>query len=159
MKFSAREGALIGVLLLLLVVFGLIFGLRSYANWRENLERQIAQRQIVLQRLTALAQEQNLLNNTAHRAPQPSLIGYLEARASQSQLQQRIRLNQLDLGQNAVYQAVEVLVDQLTLDETVFLIRAIEQADVPLAIEQLEISRSFRDTKLLRMSLRVLALR
>jgi len=85
-----------------------------------------------------------------------SLIGYLEQLADRAGVKQRVQLNPVSQNQPGRAQSVDVRLDTATLDEMVRLIYAIENAEVNLAIEQVEVAPSFKEKDLLRVSVRVI---
>ena len=94
--------------------------------------------------------------NRVARGGQVSFMGLMEQIADRAGLRQRVQLNPTGTGQAGQAQAVEIKVDQATLDELVNLMYAIENAEETLVIEQAEIFPSFKEKDLLRVSLRVL---
>lgn len=159
MLLSTREKLLIATLVALLLCTGLFFTARSMLEYERALERRILAQHSLLQKASALSVELSRLQQPRRRKVRTrSLIGYVEQLADRIRLKDRIQLNLI--GRDAVsgLQGIDIKVDRLTLDEMVNLLYSLENADLPLVVNRLELSPSFRDKELLRLSMRVLTL-
>jgi hypothetical protein len=145
--------ALAGVVAILIPLLG-VSGLLGYqsrlAGQVETNRRQLAEALALDAELTRLERSRPA------RSVEGSLIGYLEQLSDRAGVKQRVQLNPVSQSQPGRAQAVDVRLDQATLDELVRLLYAIENADAMLVIEQVEVSQSFKEKDLLRVSLRVL---
>ncbi len=160
MVLSTREKLLIGVLVALLLALGLWFGLRGLSGHLEDLQSRVRVQEALLQRATTMNAELARMQQPAavHRSPRArSLIGYVEQLADRVGVRDRIQLNLLPPDSRSGLQGLDVKVERLSLDEMVNLMYTMEDADYRLVIDQLELSPSFRDKDLLRLSMRVLA--
>ena len=72
-------------------------------------------------------------------------------------MKERIQLNRVPLDKSRGVEAIDIKLDQLSLDEAVGFIHAIENSKPVLVVDQMEITNSFRSKQLLRLSMRVLA--
>ncbi len=159
MLLSTREKLLIVILVALLLCTGLFFTVRSMLEYERGLERRILAQTSWLQKASALSAELSRLQRPRRRKVRTrSLIGYVEQLADRIRLKDRIQLNLI--GRDAVsgLQGIDIKVDRLTLDEMVNLLYSLENADLPLVVNRLELSPSFRDKELLRLSMRVVTL-
>lgn len=160
MPLSTREKGLIAVLVLLLVGTGLYFGVGAARERLRELERRVATQEAMAQKAAALTREVQRLQQPPTRRRTPvtgSLIGYAEQLAARVGVKDRIQLNVLPRDTSRGLQGLDMRVDRLTLDELVNLLYTVENADYRLVIDQIEISPSFRDQALLRLSMRVLS--
>lgn len=159
MVLSTREKLLVALLGVLVVVIGLYLGVGSLSGRLADLRGRVAVRQALLQKATALRAEMQRLSKagTVTRSPRAgSLIGYVEQLSQRVGVRDRIQLNAIPRDTESGLQGLEVKVNNLSLDETVNLLYTLEDADYRLVIDQLELSPSFRDKDLLRLSMRVL---
>ncbi|HKI98341.1 MAG TPA: type II secretion system protein GspM [bacterium] len=160
MVLSDREKLLIGLLVALLVAMGLFFGVKGLRGRIADLRSRVEVREALLQKAAAVTGELRHLQQAATRqrpVRNRSLISYVEQLADGVGLRDRIQLNALPQDTNAGLQGVDVKVERLTLDEMVNLLYTLENADYRLIIAQFDLSPSFRDKDLLRLSMRVLA--
>ncbi len=113
----------------------------------------------MLERTQALHAELRRQRTAQVRTPvrSGSLIAYVEQFAERIGVKDRVQLNLLPREANGDLQGLDVKVDRLTLDELVQLLYTLEDAEQRLVIDQLELSPSFRDKQLLRLSMRILA--
>jgi hypothetical protein len=86
-------------------------------------------------------------------------LGLLEGMAKQAGLGDRLQLNLMPQDRAKNLEAVEVKLDALNLDEIVGFVHAIESARPPLIVDQFEVTPSFRARELLRVTMRVIALK
>jgi hypothetical protein len=158
MMLSAREKLLIALLAVLLVGSGLFFGMRSLFAYQQSLAAQYRVKAGQLERVQAIKTELARLRQPVRSAGRVrSLVSFVEQLASAINLKDRIQLNMLPDDNVSGLQRVDVKIDTLTLDESVGLVYTLENAENPVIIDQLEITPSFRDKELLRLTLRVLA--
>jgi len=160
MVLSTREKLLIVVLVALLLALGLWFGLRGLTGHLADLQGRVRVQEALLQRATTMNAELTRMQQpaAARRSPRArSLIGYVEQLADRVGVRERIQLNLLPPDPRAGLQGLDVKVERLSLDEMVNLLYTMEDAEYRLVIDQLELSPSFRDKDLLRLSMRVLA--
>jgi len=158
MTLSTREKLLVALLGLSLLGIGLFYGLRSLGGRQEALQGAIAVRTAFLQEARMLQSELARANSSRPQgARTKSLIGYVEQLATRIRMKDRIQLNLIAKDSQSGLQGLNIKIDQLTLDELVELIHALENASLPLIIQQMELGPSFRDKELLRLTLRVLA--
>lgn len=156
MLLSTREKLLIVILVALLLCIGLFFTARSMLEYERGLERRILAQTSWLQKASALSAELSRLQRPRRRKVRTrSLIGYVEQLADRIRLKDRIQLNLIARDAASGLQGIDIKVDRLTLDEMVNLLYSLENADLPLVVNRLELSRSFRDKELLRLSMRV----
>lgn len=158
MVLTRREKLLLAVLAIFLVAGGAAAGLRGLVKYHQELAGQVEAARRTLQQAQAYDVELTRIErNKRTRGLEGSLTGYMEQLADRAGLKTRVQLNPITQAAGAKIHAVDVRVDQLTLDEAVRLLYTIENAEFTLVIDQLELSRSFKEKDLLRMSLRVLA--
>jgi Type II secretion system (T2SS), protein M len=157
---STREKLLIALLAGLLVLLGLWFGIQGLHGHVTELRSRVAGREALLAKAAALTAELQRMQKPAVRR-QPvrtrSLISYVEQLADGLGLRDRIQLNALPQDTTSNLQGVNVKIERMTLDELVNLLYSMENADDRLIIDQFDLSPSFRDKDLLRLSMRVLA--
>ena len=159
MLLSTREKLLIVILVALLLCTGLFFTARSMLEYERRLERRILAQSSLLQKASALSAELSRLQRPRRRKVRTrSLIGYVEQLADRIRLKDRIQLNLIARDAVSGLQGIDIKVDRLTLDEMVNLLYSLENADLLLVVNRLELSPSFRDKELLRLSMRVLTL-
>lgn len=159
MVLSTREKLLVVLLAVMVVAIGLYLGVGSLSGRIADLHGRVAVRQALLQKATALNAEMQGLRQSApvSRTPRTrSLIGFVEQLAQQVGVRDRIQLNAIPRDTASGLQGLEVKVNGLSLDEAVNLLYTLEDAEYRLVIDQLELSPSFRDKDLLRLSMRVL---
>ena len=145
-------GVLVGVSIL-------YFSISAILGFGDDLSRKIQRREALLTRAKVLSAT---LSRTSGRARsrnifKGSLIGYAEQLAGQNSLKDRIQLNRVPLDKSRGIEAIDIKLDQLSLDEAVGFLHAIEHSRPVLVVDQMEITTSFRSKQLLRMSLRVMA--
>ena len=160
MVLSAREKLLIGLLAALLLGFGLYAGVRSLHGNLVELRGRLLVREALLQKAAAVTGELARLQQPSTRR-QPvrprSLIGYVEQLADKVGVRDRIQLNLIPQESKSGLQGLDLKVERLSLDEMVNLLYTLEDSEYRLIIDQLDLSPSFRDKDLLRLSMRVLA--
>jgi Type II secretion system (T2SS), protein M len=157
---SNREKALIGVLVALLLALGVYLGARGMSGHLSQLRSRVRVQEALLQKAAAMTGELARLQQpaTARRATRGgSPIGYVEQLADRAGLRDRIQLNLLPQDSKSGLQGLDIKVERMTLDELVQLLYSLEDSDYRLVIDQIELSPSFRDKTLLRLSMRVLA--
>ena len=158
MILSSREKLLLIVLALTAAGALLYFGVSALGTYERSQARQIARKQTLLGRATAL---QASLAQLRVRRPgnkrRGTLIGLMENLAERNGLKDRIRLNRVPIDKARGLEGIDVRLDQLALDEMAAFVHSVENARPTLVVDQLEITSSFRSTELLRLSLRVLA--
>jgi hypothetical protein len=160
MVLSTREKALIGVLLALLVALGLYFGVKGVTGRLAALRSRVDVQEALLARAVAMDGEVLRMQQPrkARRAPRNrSLIGYVEQLADRVNVRDRIQLNLIARDSRSGLEGLDIKVEQLSLDEFTQLLYTLEDAEYRLIIDQLDVSPSFRDKNLLRLSMRVLA--
>jgi len=160
MVLSTREKLLIGLLVALLLGLGLFLGVRSVTGRLAELRSRLVVQEAMLQKAAALTAELQRLQQPepARRTPRTrSLIGYVEQLADRAGVRDRVQLNLIAQESRSGLQGLDIKVERLSLDEMVHFLYSLEDADYRLVIDQLELSPSFRDKDLLRLSLRVLA--
>lgn len=159
MVLSQREKRLIVFLGGLVGLTILYFGISSIIGYGENMSRKIERREALLSRATVLTATLNPSGVRSRRrgSRKGSLIGYAEQLAGQNALKSRIQLNRVPVDKTRGIEAIDIKLDQLSLDEAVGFIHAIENSQPVLVVDQMELNNSFRSKQLLRLSLRVLA--
>lgn len=158
MVLTEREKLLVGLLAAVLLLSGVFLGVRFINTREQGMVETLASRESVLRRAQALQAELALQPaKTSGGGGSRSLISYVEQLATRSQVKDRIQLNLLSAGTAGGGEGLDVKVDNLTLDELTNLVYVLENADYGLAIDQMEITPSFRDKDLLRVTMRVLA--
>lgn len=159
MVLSQREKLLILLLGVLVALTAVYFALSAIRGYGDDLSRDIQRREALLSRARVLTAT---VGRTASRSRSKkslngSLIGYAERLAGQNNLKGRIQLNRVPMDKSRGIEAIDIKLDQLSLDEAVGFIHTIENAQPALVVDQMEITTSFRSKELLRLSLRVLA--
>ena len=160
MMLSTREKALIVVLVVLVLASVLYFGVGGLRARLHDTESLLSAHQAQLQKAAALMAELRNIERPAARRRAPgtrSLIGYVEQLADRIGVKDRIQLNLIPQETRSGLQGLDIRVSRLSLDEFVNLLYTLEDSDYRLMIDQLELSPSFRDKDLLRLSMRVLA--
>jgi len=147
-------------LAVILLFSGVYFAVKGLTGKEADLRRRIALQEEVLKQAQALIDEKNRLNAqpVQKKLTQP-LMGYIESLAEKHALTSRLQMNMLPEKAVSGLQGVEVKVNDLTLDEMVNLVHTLESADPMLVIDQLELAAAFRDKDLLRLTMRVLAIK
>ncbi|MCH7479300.1 MAG: type II secretion system protein M [SAR324 cluster bacterium] len=158
MVLSRREKLLLAALAILVVVAGLLFVSSRVNAYQSGLERRIFEARTLLTRVVTIS-EQLSLQETAPRkgGPRLSLIGHLEQLAGRAAVKNRLQLNRIPQEKTKGLEGLEVKLDELTLDEMIAFIYSVENSDPVLVLDQLDISPSFRDRDLLRVTMRVLS--
>jgi hypothetical protein len=158
MALSQRERLLITVLIIVLVAGAALMGFRAVRDYQAGLEAEIQAVQTALRQAAQLSEEMRRLRAAPRAEPlrQP-LLSYVERLSRQAGLADRLQLNLIPQERASAVEAVEVKLDNLTLDETVGIVHTLESARPPLVIDQFEVTPSFRARDLLRVTLRVLA--
>jgi general secretion pathway protein M len=160
MVLSTREKLLIALLVALLALLGLYLGIGGLHGHLVELRSRVLVREALLQKAAALSGELQHMQQPQTRRQTVrtrSLIGYVEQLADGVGLRDRIQLNAIPTDASSGMQGVDVKVERMTLDEMVNLLYSLENADDRLIIDQLDLTPSFRDKTLLRLSMRVLA--
>lgn len=160
MVLSTREKLLIALLAAMLMGLGVYLGVQNLHDRLVELRSRTELRTALLQKgLQVRAELQRLqrAGTQRHTVHTRSLISYVEQLADGVGLRDRIQLNAIPQDSNSDVQGVDLKVDRMTLDEMVSLLYSLEDADYRLIVDQLDLSPSFRDKDLLRLSVRVLA--
>jgi general secretion pathway protein M len=160
MVLSTREKLLVALLAVLLLGTGAYFGVEGLRERLAGLEERVGRQEALVRRAAALVSEAQRLEQAGLRGqstPSRSLIGYVEQLADRVGVRDRIQLNLMQRDPGSDFQGLDIRVDRLSLDEMVRMLYTLENAEYRLMIDQLEISPSFRDKDLLRLSMRVLA--
>jgi len=160
MVLSTREKLLIAVLAVLLLSLGLWSGLRNLRGNLTELRSRVVVREAMLQKASLLNSELARMQAppTRRQTAQPrSLIGFVEQLADKVGVRDRIQLNLIQRETKSGLQGIDIKAERLSLDEMVNLLYTLEDSDYRLIIDQLDLSPSFRDKDLLRLSMRVLA--
>lgn len=155
---SQRERLLILLLAFVVVAGGVYFAVRSVNSYQSGLAARISAREATLRKARAVSREIGRLENLPQgRKLSEPLIGYVEKLARRQNVSDRVQLNLIPQDKDKEVEVVEIKVDSLTLDQMVGFLHAVESADPPLLIDQLEVSSSYRSKTLLRLTVRVLA--
>lgn len=158
MSLTTREKLLIGLLVMSMAGVGLFYGVRTLGKGQRAFRDAIAVRTAYL--IEARVLQADLAQAGRSRTVKTrtrSLIGYVETLAARIQLKDRIQLNLIARDSRSGLQGLNVKVDRLNLDEMLGLVHALENAELPLIVQQMELGPSFRNKELLRLSMRVLA--
>lgn len=158
MVLSNREKILLAVLAAFVILLAGYFMFQAMGDYERDLKQRLSAREVFQKRAVALDQELARLRQVPprRRLSQP-LIGYVERLSARIQLKDRIQLNPIPNQASPDLQGIDIKVDGLSLDELVDLVYTLESADLPLVINQLEVSPSFRNKQRLRLTMRVLA--
>lgn len=141
-----------------MIGMALFYGVRGFREMGEELQNRISTQESYLHRAKAIMEELEKLERLPKRRVRSrSLIGFVEQLANKINLKDRIQLNLISKDNRSGLQGLNIKVDELTLDEMMDLIYALESAEMPLMIQQFEMKPSFRNRDLLRLTLRVLA--
>ena len=158
MVLSNREKGLIAVLVLLLVLSGVYLGIQKALEVRQAKHNSILRRQAILTEAEVLkAQLAVFSRGSVRKVRAGSLISHVEKLAARISLNDQVQLNLLPQDKDRGVQGVEIKVNNLTLDDMVKLVHALESSPQQLIIDQMELSPAFRAQDLLRLSMRVLA--
>jgi len=158
MVLTQRERLLIGALAALLAVLAVLGALRGLAGFQRGLAEEVDGARHQFAQALALDLELTQIERAKNaKGLEGSLIGYMEQLADRAGLKARVQLNPIGQAGAARVQAIDVKADQVTLDELLRLMYTIENAEYILVVDQVEISPSFKEKDLLRVSLRVLA--
>ena len=158
LNLNPREKLLVGALAALLVVLAVFGALRGLARFQEGIAEQLdVDRRTLLQVQALDAELAQMERGKRTKGLEGSLIGYMEQLADRAGLKSRVQLNPITQVSATKVQAIDLKVDQMTLDETLRLLYTIENAEYILVVDQLEVGPSFKEKDLLRVSLRVLA--
>jgi len=158
MVLTQREKLLIALLGALIAIVAVFLGLRGLGKLQEGIAQQVDADRRTLEQVQALdAELVRLERGKRTRGIEGSLIGYMEQLTDRAGLKSRVQLNPITQTSGAKVQAIDLKVDQMTLDEMLRLLYTIENAEFILVVDQVEISPSFKEKDLLRVSLRVLA--
>lgn len=149
---------MIAFLLVFMIGMALFYGGQGIREMGEELQNRISTQESYLHRAKAIMGELEKLERLPKRRVRSrSLIGFVEQLANKINLKDRIQLNLIPKDNRSGLQGLNIKVDELTLDEMMDLIYALESAEMPLMIQQFELKPSFRNRDLLRLTLRVLA--
>lgn len=150
-----------------LLIFGLasfVLGALAYfllswlAGYSERLGREVERRQIQLVKAEKLTRGLAEFNgNASNRRRRKPLIGNVEQLAARNGLKERIQLNLVPMDKARKVAGIDVKLDNLTLDEMIAFIHAVENTVPPLIMEQVDITAAFRSQDQLRLSVRILA--
>lgn len=141
-----------------MIGMALFYGGQGIREMGEELQNRISTQESYLHRAKAIMGELEKLERLPKRRVRSrSLIGFVEQLANKINLKDRIQLNLIPKDNRSGLQGLNIKVDELTLDEMMDLIYALESAEMPLMIQQFELKPSFRNRDLLRLTLRVLA--
>ncbi len=158
MKLNDREKKLLILLGVVVLGVGLYFvggrGLFGSASSDEQIERM----ENVLKELGVLAEQQQQQQKFQEQISRISLTAQLENIADRFGIRQRIQLNPIGNSSVAGLQEVEMQVDDISIDEMVYIVHAIESDANLLVINTMEVIQSLHNAELLRLVLRVEAL-
>lgn len=159
MQLSTREYTLIGLLVGLVVLIALYYGLKGGGGNLSSLEARVNSQENVMRQVEALLAEKTKLGKvqTGGRKLRQPLLGYVETLGVRANVKDRMQLNALQQSSTKGYQAVELKVDAMNLDEMVNLLYILESANPEVVIDQFEIGQAFQNKELLRFSSRILA--
>jgi hypothetical protein len=130
------------------LVYFVVSGLKGY---EERLSQEVARKEALLTKVTLISE------SLAARGRRKPLIGYIEQLAARNGLKDRIQLNLVPTDKARGVEAINIKLDNLSLDDMVSFIHAIENSKPVLVVDQMEITNSFRSQDQLRLSIRVLA--
>jgi len=155
MHLSEREKILLSVLAVLVLGTVVYFSVQGLTGYQRELEAELTRKRTLLTRVETLEESlRRLQRGTTTRQAAP-VIARLERMATQHGLQESLQLNPVPSPSDSGVEVVEVKLDNLTLDDAMRFIYAVENAEPVLVVEQLELNPAFRDRELLRLSLRV----
>ena len=158
MNLSTREKRLLLLMVVVLSATVIFFGLQQVVDYQASVERRITQRTRQLDQAITLAAQLQLLSRTKARTTRRrSLIGHLEQLSSRVALRDRIQLNPQATSSSSNFEAVDIRLDDLTLDELIRFTFVVEDSRPALVVDRLDVSPAFRSNKLLRVTMRVLA--
>jgi type II secretory pathway component PulJ len=160
MVLSTREKLLIALLVALLLALGLFFAAKGLHGHLADLQSRVRVQEALLQKAAVMTAELQRLQPAPGRRParqQRSPISYVEQLADRVGVRDRIQLNLIPQDSRSNLQGLDIKLERLSLDETVNFLYTLENADYRLIIDQFDLSPSFRDKDLLRLSMRVLA--
>lgn len=158
MTLSRRETLLIMGLVLLAVAAGFYFLVSQLSGYEQQLGREVTRKQALLAKAVLLTDSLSKFNGkpSKERRRKP-LIGYIEQLAARTGLKDRIQLNLMKTNKGRNVEGINLKLDNLTLDELVTFIHAVENSVPVLAVEQVDITSAFRSKDYLRLSARILA--
>jgi hypothetical protein len=137
------------------LVYFVVSGLKGY---EERLSQEVARKEALLTKVTLISESLAQYNGRpAARGRRKPLIGYIEQLAARNGLKDRIQLNLVPTDKARGVEAINIKLDNLSLDDMVSFIHAIENSKPVLVVDQMEITNSFRSQDQLRLSIRVLA--
>jgi type II secretory pathway component PulM len=158
MTLTSREKLLLLLLATVLVVGALALGWQRIAEYRLDVQREMAGQERLLRQVRQTAQQiDELQRRPASPLGRASLLGTLEQLATRLSLRDSLQLNQIAQTGSPNVEGVEVRLDNLTLDELVAFVHAVEHSEPMLLIDRMEVSPNFRSKELLRLTARVLA--
>ena len=158
MTLTSRERLLLVVLAVVLACGAVVLGWQRIADYRLNVQREVAQQERLLHQVRVAAQQLGeLQRRPANSLGRVSLLGHLEQLAARISLRESLQLNQIAQTGSPNVEGVEVRLDNLTLDDLVAFVHAVEHSEPMLLIDRLEVSPNFRSRELLRLTARVLA--
>ncbi len=158
MTLSRREILLILGLALLAVGASVYFLFSQLNGYEARLAREAARKKVQLGKTVELTQQLlGFSSKPSRRRRRKPLIGNVEQLASRAGLKDRIQLNLVPTDKAKDVEGIDVKLDNLTLDEMVAFLHAIEGAVPPLVVAQVDITNAFRSQEHLRLSVRILA--
>ncbi len=158
MSISNREKLLLGVLALVLIVGSVWLVWQRVADYRFAVQSDVAIQERLLRQVNVAAQQmQDLTVRPASPLGRISLIGHIEQLAARLALKENLQLNQLAQTGSPNVEGVEVRLDNLSIDDLLAFLHAIEQAEPVMVIDRMEVTPNFRSKDLLRLTARVLA--
>lgn len=158
MILSKREKLLLAVLAVFLLGGGLFLATQKISNYKLDLRREIAKQERLLTQVHVAARRlEQYSKRPSKTLGRVSLIGHVEQLATNIALKNQLRLNPVAQTGMANVQGVDVRLDNLTMDDVLGFIHAVEHADPVLLIDRVEIIHNFRQKDLLRLTARVLA--
>ncbi|MBI3994074.1 MAG: type II secretion system protein M [Candidatus Lambdaproteobacteria bacterium] len=158
MTLTSREKLLLLVLAVVLACGMFVLAWQRIAEYRLDVRREVERQERLLRQVRVAAQQ---LDAARQRPASPlgraSLLGQLEQLATRLSLRDSLQLNQIAQTGSPNVEGVEVRLDNLSLDDLVAFVHAIEHSEPMLLIDRLEVSPNFRSRELLRLTARVLA--
>lgn len=159
MVLSTREKILLSIMVVLVLVTTGYYGVLAMRKSERGMEDLIRVREKLLSRTVVLEQQIQAQSGLTprHNGQQRPLISYVEQLSNKSRLKGRLQLNLIPQSSSNGLQAIDIKVDNLSLDEMMELVYTLENADRSLIIDRFELGPSFRAKKRLRLSMRVLS--
>ena len=161
MRISPREKRLLAVLILCLLAAGLWFGQHQLDLYKLDLGQASQRAQVELRRTQNLATRLHALQGSDRSGVQVSdrrsLIADIEALAVN--FKEQLSLNPISNRSDDPATVLDIRIKAVTLDDALEFIHGIEDSSRQFVIEQIEINRSTSENKMLRIAMRVSALR